>query len=131
MTLYAKNTGSRGTISLSKDRVQDEADYFELPPGQTRELPDWAAQAPGFKKLFDADQVTVAENDEMEDPLEELPEPSTPGEGTAPSAATTSTAGVVKQAAAQADSSAEDAAALVTDFNGLLEKLRTAGILAS
>lgn len=46
-------------------------------------------------------------------------------------AATTSTAGVVKQAAVQADSVATDVAGLVTDFNALLAKLRTAGILAT
>ena len=45
--------------------------------------------------------------------------------------ATTSTAGVVKQAAVQADSVATDVAGLVTDFNALLAKLRTAGILAT
>jgi hypothetical protein len=35
-----------------------------------------------------------------------------------------------KQAAAQADSTATDIAGLKTDFNALLAKLRTAGILA-
>lgn len=45
-------------------------------------------------------------------------------------AATTTDAGVVLQAAAQADSVATDAAGIVTDFNALLAKLRTAGILA-
>lgn len=44
--------------------------------------------------------------------------------------ATTATAGVVKQAAAQADTTAVDLAALKVDFNALLAKLRTAGILA-
>jgi len=36
----------------------------------------------------------------------------------------------LQQAAAQADSVAADVATLVTDFNALLAKLRTAGILA-
>lgn len=45
-------------------------------------------------------------------------------------AATTATAGVVKKAPAQADSTASTVAALVTDFNALLAKLRTAGILS-
>ncbi|EMM0438534.1 head fiber protein [Citrobacter freundii complex sp. 2024EL-00228] len=45
--------------------------------------------------------------------------PSTP---TVPNA-TTTTAGVVKQAAAQADSTATDAAGAVTDLNALLAKL--------
>lgn len=45
-------------------------------------------------------------------------------------AATTSTNGTVKRAAAQANSTATDVAGLVTDFNALLAKLRTAGILA-
>ncbi|MMZ43655.1 Head fiber protein [compost metagenome] len=44
--------------------------------------------------------------------------------------ATTAAAGAVKQAVAQADSSATDAAGLAADFNALLAKLRTAGILA-
>lgn len=44
-------------------------------------------------------------------------------------AATTTTAGVVKQAAVQADSVAADVPGLVADFNALLAKLRTAGIL--
>lgn len=45
--------------------------------------------------------------------------------------ATTSTAGVVKQSAAQADSEATDVAGLVSDYNDLLAALRTAGILAA
>jgi hypothetical protein len=53
------------------------------------------------------------------------------GGGTAPGAATTTTAGIVKQAVAQTDSVATDAAGAVTDFNALLAKLRTAGILAN
>ena len=44
--------------------------------------------------------------------------------------ATTTTAGIVKKAAAVADSVAADVPALVTDFNALLAALRTAGILA-
>lgn len=44
--------------------------------------------------------------------------------------ASTTVAGSVKQAAAQANSVATDAPGLVTDFNALLAKLRTAGILA-
>ncbi|EBV1532032.1 hypothetical protein DNY80_24405 [Salmonella enterica subsp. enterica serovar Kentucky] len=46
------------------------------------------------------------------------------------SAATTSAAGLVKQSVAQADSTATTVAGLVSDFNALLAKLRTAGILA-
>jgi len=53
-----------------------------------------------------------------------------PGSASVP-AATTSTAGVVKQAAVQADSVATDAAGLVTDFNALLAKLKAAGLMAS
>ena len=49
--------------------------------------------------------------------------------GTVP-AATTSTAGIVKQAATQANSTASDVAGLVTDFNALLAKLKAAGIMA-
>lgn len=41
------------------------------------------------------------------------------------------TASTVKQAAAQADSTASTISALVTDFNALLAKLRTAGVIAS
>lgn len=44
--------------------------------------------------------------------------------------ATSLTLGGVKQAVAQADSTATDVAGLKTDFNALLAKLRTAGILA-
>lgn len=44
--------------------------------------------------------------------------------------ATSLTLGGVKQAVAQADSTATDVAELKTDFNALLAKLRTAGILA-
>jgi hypothetical protein len=46
-------------------------------------------------------------------------------------AATTSVLGGVKQVAAQANSTATDATGLVSDFNALLAKLRTAGILAN
>ncbi len=52
------------------------------------------------------------------------------GAGTVP-AATKTTAGVVKQSAAQAASAATDVDGLKTDFNALLTKLRAAGILAS
>jgi len=48
----------------------------------------------------------------------------------APVAATTSVVGGVKMAATQADSTASDAAGLVTDFNALLAKLKAAGIMA-
>lgn len=43
--------------------------------------------------------------------------------------ATTAKIGGVKMSASQADSVATDATGLVTDFNALLAKLRTAGIL--
>lgn len=44
--------------------------------------------------------------------------------------ATTTRPGTVLQSAAQANTAASDVAGLVTDFNALLAKLRTAGILA-
>ena len=44
-------------------------------------------------------------------------------------AATTDALGGVKMAVAQTDSTAEDVAGLLTDFNALLAKLRTAGII--
>ncbi|WP_255800864.1 head fiber protein [Mycobacteroides abscessus] len=47
-----------------------------------------------------------------------------------PPAATPAANGTVKQSAAQANSTATDVAGLVADLNGLLAKLRTAGILA-
>ena len=49
----------------------------------------------------------------------------------APPAATASVVGGVKQAAAQANSAATDVAGLLADFNSLLAKLRTAGVLAT
>ena len=48
---------------------------------------------------------------------------------TVPSA-TSSVKGVVKQAVTQADSIATDVAGLKTDFNALLAKLKTAGLMA-
>ncbi|WP_420959357.1 head fiber protein [Brucella sp. IR073] len=47
-----------------------------------------------------------------------------------PPAATTSAAGIVRQAATQANSTATDVAGLVSDFNGLLAKLKAAGLMA-
>ncbi|RGL39173.1 Head fiber protein [Paenibacillus polymyxa] len=44
--------------------------------------------------------------------------------------ATTATAGIVKQAAAQANSAATDVAGLVANFNTLLTNLRAAGHIA-
>lgn len=44
--------------------------------------------------------------------------------------ATTSTAGTVKQAAAQADSTATTTEGVVADLNSLLAKLKAAGIMA-
>ena len=49
---------------------------------------------------------------------------------TYPTDATESVSGLVKMAAYQADSIAEDTATLVTDFNALLAKLKAAGIMA-
>lgn len=46
-----------------------------------------------------------------------------------PTDATESVSGLVKSAANQADSIAEDTAALVTDFNALLAKLKAAGLM--
>lgn len=51
--------------------------------------------------------------------------------GTTLTAATTSVRGGVLQSAAQADSVATDAPGIVTDFNALLAKLRTAGLLST
>jgi len=60
--------------------------------------------------------------------LQKLFEAAAAGSGAA--AATTSTLGVVKQAADQTDSVAADVATLVTDFNALLAKLKAAGLMA-
>lgn len=54
---------------------------------------------------------------------------SVPSASDVPGAATTTTAGTVKQAA-QAYSVATDVAGLVTDFNALPAKLRAAEVLA-
>lgn len=56
------------------------------------------------------------------------PEDVEGGDYTLP-AATTSTIGGVKKMATQADSTATDVAGLVTDFNALLAKARTAGLI--
>lgn len=50
---------------------------------------------------------------------------------TYPTDATESVSGLVKMAANQADSIAEDTATLVTDFNALLAKLKAAGVMAA
>jgi hypothetical protein len=50
---------------------------------------------------------------------------------TYPTDATESVSGLVKMAANQADSIAEDTATLVTDFNALLDKLKAAGLMAT
>ena len=49
---------------------------------------------------------------------------------TYPTDATESISGLVKAAANQADSMAEDTVTLVTDFNALLAKLKAAGLMA-
>ena len=51
--------------------------------------------------------------------------------GAALPAATTATAGVVKQAAVQNPAAAADVATLKTQFDALLTKLKTAGLMAS
>jgi len=50
---------------------------------------------------------------------------------TYPTDATELVSGLVKMAANQADSIAEDTATLVTDFNALLAKLKAAGLMAA
>ena len=69
-----------------------------------------------------AGRVGVARDEVNE--LGEINFPEIPGN------ATTSKAGIVKQSANQAATTAEDVAGLVTDFNSLLSKLKTAGIMA-
>lgn len=56
------------------------------------------------------------------------PEDVEGGDYTLP-AATTTAIGGVKKMATQADSTASDVAGLVTDFNALLAKARTAGLM--
>ena len=51
--------------------------------------------------------------------------------GAALPSATTATAGVVKQAAVQNPAAAADVSALKTQFDALLTKLKTAGLMAS
>ena len=51
--------------------------------------------------------------------------------GAALPAATAATAGVVKQAAVQNPAAAADVSALKTQFDALLTKLKTAGLMAS
>ena len=48
-----------------------------------------------------------------------------------PTDATEQAAGLMKMAENQADSTAEDTATLVTDFNALLSKLKAAGLMAA
>lgn len=52
-----------------------------------------------------------------------------PSASDVPVAATTTTAGIVKKMASQADSTATDVAGLLADFNALLAKARTAGLM--
>lgn len=54
-----------------------------------------------------------------------IPAPTTP-----PGNATTTTAGLVKQAATQANFAGADAAAIVVELNTFLAKLKSAGIVA-
>jgi len=56
-------------------------------------------------------------------------EVASPGDAPSVPNATTSVAGIVKQAAAQSNSTATDVAGLLADFNTFLGKLRSAGIL--
>lgn len=53
-----------------------------------------------------------------------------PASATPPGNATTTTAGLVKQAATQADFAGADAAAIVVELNAFLTKLKAAGIVA-
>lgn len=56
-------------------------------------------------------------------------EVASPGDAPTVPNATTSTAGIVKQAVFQNNSTATDVAGLLADFNALLAKLRTSGAL--
>lgn len=56
-------------------------------------------------------------------------EVSTPTDPVTIPAATTSSIGGVKKMAAQADSTATDIAGMAADFNALLAKARTAGLM--
>lgn len=53
-----------------------------------------------------------------------------PASATPPGNATTTTAGLVKQAATQANFAGADAAAIVAELNTFLTKLKNAGIVA-
>lgn len=109
------DTAPGGAEIRDRDTTRDET---ITAPGGTVELADFTNAQHSHQNATGGGQLTTAAIASGVFDAARLP------------TATTSVQGAVKQAAAQADSTAVDVAGIVADFNALLAKLRTAGILA-
>lgn len=129
MTLYVRNETS---TPITANGIG--AKRFELSAkgnvGDSKVLPLSVASLPGFQRTWAATspkQVTVSQNADFSSPITSIPDGEYTSDNVKPASATT--AGLVKKAAAQPDSTATDVEGLKSDLNSLMAKLRAAGTL--
>lgn len=124
MTMYVSNQGTVLTNNELGSKRFELASKGQV--GSIKVLPVDVALRDGFQRAWAAGDVIVSLSPTMTPTITSVPASETAGAD-----ATTATAGNVKQAAAQANSTATDVAGVVADFNALLAKLRAAGIIAT
>lgn len=116
------------TLGGVKAATAGESDTVEVKIGEDGKLYVQALAAATAEDLGGVIAEESAEGDTVEVKIGENGKLYVPAY---PTDATESVSGLVKIAANQADSIAEDTAALVTDFNALLAKLKAAGLMAA
>ena len=116
------------TLGGVKAAAAGESDTVEVKIGEDGKLYVQALAAATAEALGGVIAEESAEGDTVEIKIGEDSKLYAPAY---PADATDSVSGLVKMAANQADSIAEDTAALVTDFNALLAKLKSAGLMAA
>jgi hypothetical protein len=126
MTYYAKLFNNIGAISATyKDANDVDQTVVIAGGGVTTPIPFEVLGLPGVVRAHDAGNLKIYSDSAATVEITAFPNTSVD----LPVAATTATAGLVKKMPAQVDSVAADITAMKVDFNALLAKLRTAGIL--
>lgn len=127
MTYYVKLfNGIAGFSATYKDANDADQTVYIAGGGVITPVPFEVLSLPGVVRAHDATNLKLYSDSAATTEITDLPNSTLPA---LPVAATTATAGLVKKMPAQVDTVAVDLAALKVDFNALLAKLRTAGLL--
>lgn len=125
MTYYAKTFNNIGSISATyKDANDADQTVVIAGGGAVTAIPFEVLALPGVIRAHDAGNLKIYSDSGATTEITSFPD--TPV--ALPSAATTSTAGLVKKVATQADFAGADITALKVELNAWLAKLKTAGI---